>query len=150
MGRKQRIDSLSAALTVAGSSRPIEPPDDVLLVEGAVPHFRRAIAARPAVAWTDEAVAFAAAYANHMAAMFRYQAMLHDMPKDELLSQAGKDLDKFLHGAAAMARQFRQSLGLHDRGTNGEKRDSTNKDRIAREIEAGLTSGGDDMERLLN
>jgi hypothetical protein len=48
-----------------------------------------------------------------------------------------------------MARQFRQSLGLHDRGTNGEKRDSANKDRIAREIEAGLT-GGDNSAGLLN
>ena len=151
MARKQRIDSMAGALEVASKAGlVIEPPADVVLIDGAEPHFRRAIAARPAVAWNDEAVAFAAAYANHMASLFRLQVLEAAMNAEDFMGKPGSDIRQAIHGKASLAKQARQSLGLHDRGTNGEKRDSAKHDRIAREIEAGLVSGDGDAMGLLN
>ena len=139
MARKPRIDTVAGAVSVASrAGAVIEPPADVVLIRGAEPHFRRAIAAKPVSKWVDEAVAFAASYANHMAMMFRLQ-LVHDQLDDaDLAKQEAKDLRTALHGAASMAKQARQSLGLHDRGVSGEKRDADKSDRIAREVEAGL------------
>jgi hypothetical protein len=149
MPRKQRIDSISGAVMVAGDMRQIDPPADVALVEGAEPHFRRIIAAKANSLWRDESVVVAASYANELALAFRCQVMLSTMSDADFVARLGQDVRAAKHGALSIAKTLRQSLGLHDRGQNGEKRDSDKTDRIVREIEAGLTSG-DNEHGLLN
>lgn len=149
MPRKQRIDSIAGAIKVAGDIRPIEPPADVALVDGAEPHFHRIIAAKANSQWRDESVVMAASYANELALAFKCQVMLATMSAEDFVSRLGQDVRTAKHGALSMAKTLRQSLGLHDRGQNGEKRDSEKADRITREIEAGLTSGEND-HGLLN
>ena len=143
MARRQRVDTVAGAVAVATAVRRIDPPADVHLVKGAREHFDRAIAARPAVVWNDEAVAYAASYANHMALLLRLQ---REIDRLSLSDPDCKELRTSLNGVASMAKQARQSLGLHDRGQNGEKRDSEKRDQFARGIEGGL--GGDEMGLL--
>lgn len=148
MPKKQRIDSIAGAVQIAENMRPIEPPADVALIDGAEPHFHRIIAAKSNSSWRDEAVVMAASYANELALAFRCQVMLATMSPEDFVSRLGQDVRTAKHGALSMAKTLRQSLGLHDRGQNGEKRDADKADRIAREIESGLTSGADDMGLL--
>ena len=148
MSRKQRIDSIAGAVKVAANLGTIEPPADVALVDGAEPHFHRIIAAKPNSSWRDESVVMAASYANELALAFRCQVMLSTMSADDFVARLGQDVRTAKHGALSMAKTLRQSLGLHDRGQNGEKRDSEKTDRIAREIEAGLTSDNDELGLL--
>jgi hypothetical protein len=149
MPKNPRVDSIAGALKVASGIRQIEPPDDVTLIDGAEPHFRRIIEAKASALWKEEAVVMAASYANELALAFRCQVMLAEMSPEDFVARLGQDVRTAKHGALSMAKTLRQSLGLHDRGQNGEKRDADKAAAITGEIEAGMLAGNNE-HGLLN
>ena len=153
MTRKPRSDSVSAALEVASALKKMSPPDSVPLELSDVGFWNNIIAMRPNVQWNAHDLEFAAFLARAMGQLeieqrkFRKEGTLIKTDKGTPMVNPRVSV---VHGLHAQIKGYRQSLGLHDRGQNGEQRDAEKRRNAFFEIEAGLTSGGDDMERLLN
>lgn len=155
ISRKQRIDTITGAVaTVQSAFQDLSPPDTVALGE-AVKFWPNIISMKPKSEWTAHNLEIAAFLAK---AMYRL-----DVNSDKIQSEG--DLiatDKgalmanprvaIIHGLHAQIKGWRQTLGIHDRGANGEKRDADKRRSHMVDIEGGFVASqeADDLASLFN
>lgn len=146
MARKQRIDSNAAAVDVMRkSASELFPPDHVPLKEADLPFWLNIVAEKAKAEWTAHDLEIAALLARAMARLEREESILDG--EDTVMSNAGgtpmqNPRIRVIADLHARAIKYRQTLGIHNRGKNGEKRDTDKRSALAREIEADL---GDDL-----
>lgn len=147
-GRKQRIDSATAAVEVMiRAARDIEPPAHAPLDEDALPFWDDIIAARAKSEWSGHDLACASDLANAMAMLVEQRRILRKDgvttvgPKGALMAHPRVSV---VHGLHAQIKAARQSLNIHGRAA-GEARDVGARRAQAKEIEAGSPLAGDDL-----
>ena len=144
MPKRQRIDSPVAAVEIhQAASRAIEPPAHVPLDDCDLPFFRSIIAERAAASWTAHAIEYAALLARAMGQLEQEQ---RDIRAEGTVLADGRASPRvqIIHGLQSQIKQGRQSLGIHDRGLNGEARDSKKRQVIGRGIENEARTAADD------
>jgi hypothetical protein len=148
MPKRQRIDSPSAAVAVHQSAtRTIQPPDYVPLDECDLPFFRSIIAERAIATWTAHAIEYAALLARAMGQLEQEQRAFRGENSVFVSDKGGMSANprvQIIHGLQSQIKQGRQSLGIHDRGLNGEARDSKKRQGMGRAIEDDARSAADD------
>jgi hypothetical protein len=127
MSRRQRSDSLSAAVEAARhSGRQIEPPSNVPLEGGDLGFFASVIAEFARSEWTAHQLELAAMLARTMADLEREQRALRD-EGSVVVTEKGTPVVNprktvvQMHASAILS--FRRSLSLHARAQGGEARD---------------------------
>ena len=147
-GRKQRIDSATAAVEVMiRAARDIEPPAHAPLEGDALPFWDDIIAARAKSEWSGHDLACASDLANAMAMLVEQRRILRKDgvttvgPKGALMAHPRVSV---VHGLHAQIKAARQSLNIHGRAA-GEARDVGARRAQAKEIEAGSPLAGDDL-----
>ncbi len=127
MARKQRADSITAQVEVMKAAlMDLQPPEHVPLTESDLPFWRSIIAEKPKVEWTDHDLEIAALLAMSMRKMGEQDVLLDD--EGPVITTAGGNMAQNprgrvvadLHGRVI---KYRQTLGIHNRGKNGEQRD---------------------------
>lgn len=147
-GRKQRIDSATAAVEVMiRAARDIEPPAHAPLDDDALPFWDDIISARAKSEWSGHDLACASDLANAMAMLVENRRKLRTegevLTTDKGASQANPRVS-VVHGLHAQIKAARQSLNIHGRAA-GEARDVGARRAQAKEIEAGSPLAGDDL-----
>ena len=147
-GRKQRIDSATAAVEVmVKAARDIQPPAHAPLEDDALPFWDDIIAARAKSEWSGHDLACASDLANAMAMLVEQRRILRKDgvttvgPKGALMAHPRVSV---VHGLHAQIKAARQSLNIHGRAA-GEARDVGARRAQAKEIEAGSPLAGDDL-----
>jgi hypothetical protein len=152
MSRKQRSDSISTAIQVAQKNQDLTPPSSVPLEPEDMGFWNNIIQLRPKVQWNEHDLEFAAFLARAMGQLeieqrrFRKEGSLIKTASGNPMVNPRASV---VHGLHAQVKGYRQSLGLHDRGQNGEPRDAEKKRTEFFNIERGLNSG-DNEHGLLN
>lgn len=148
MPRKQRIDSTAGTLEVVHKAATVNlnPPEHVPLPVEAMPFWRAIIDARAKSEWTGHDLEYAAFLARDMAMLESEQRLLAD--EGTVVFTAGGNpmknpRESVVHGLKASIKAHRQSLGIHDAG-KGDKRDTRNTRKLARQIEAGVSDLAND------
>lgn len=146
MSRKQRIDSVTAAVEVMTKAvRAIEPPAHAPLHDDAEPFWDEIIAARAKSEWNAHDLCVASDLANAMAQLVENRKSLRD--EGEVLKE-GKPFANprvaVVHGLVAQIKSGRQTLNIHGRA-NGEARDVGARRRQAQAIEADNPLADDDL-----
>lgn len=151
MARRTRIDTAAGALEAAQAvGRAILPPAHVPLTEADGPFWLSVIAARAAVEWTAQDLECAALLARTMRQLENEQRLLATegavlaTDKGSLFANPRVAV---VHGMHAQIKGWRQTLGIHSRGLQGEARDVQKRRAHAKVVEAGLAA--DDFEGLL-
>lgn len=147
-GRKQRIDSATAAVEVmVKAERDIQPPAHAPLDADALPFWDDIIAARAKSEWSGHDLACASDLANAMAMLVENRRKLRAegevLTTDKGAAQANPRVS-VVHGLHAQIKAARQSLNIHGRAA-GEARDVASRRAQAKEIEAGSPLAGDDL-----
>jgi hypothetical protein len=147
-GRKQRIDSATAAVDVmVKAARDIQPPAHAPLDDDALPFWDDIISARAKSEWSGHDLACASDLANAMAMLVEQRRILRKDgvttvgPKGALMAHPRVSV---VHGLHAQIKAARQSLNIHGRAA-GEARDVGARRAQAKEIEAGSPLAGDDL-----
>jgi hypothetical protein len=147
-GRKQRIDSTTAAVEVmVKAARDIQPPAHAPLDDDALPFWDDIISARAKSEWSGHDLACASDLANAMAMLVEQRRILRKDgvttvgPKGALMAHPRVSV---VHGLHAQIKAARQSLNIHGRAA-GEARDVGARRVQAKEIEAGSPLAGDDL-----
>lgn len=142
-GRRQRIDSITAQVEVAqAAGRELHPPPHVPLTEMDEPFWCSVTAEKPKAEWTDHDLEIAALLSI---------AMRRLRDEDGLLEGEGSVLTSLGGNAKANPRlrivadlharviKYRQTLGIHNRGKNGEPREVAKRREQAFGVEAGVS-----------
>lgn len=147
-GRKQRIDSATAAVEVmVKAARDIQPPAHAPLEDDALPFWDDIISARAKSEWSGHDLACASDLANAMAMLVEQRRILRKDgvttvgPKGALMAHPRVSV---VHGLHAQIKAARQSLNIHGRAA-GEARDVGARRVQTKEIEAGSPLAGDDL-----
>jgi hypothetical protein len=147
-GRKQRIDSATAAVEVmVKAARDIQPPAHAPLEDDALPFWDDIISARAKSEWSGHDLACASDLANAMAMLVEQRRILRKDgvttvgPKGALMAHPRVSV---VHGLHAQIKAARQSLNIHGRAA-GEARDVGARRAQTKEIEAGSPLAGDDL-----
>ena len=154
MSRKQRIDTVAGAVGVASGKQRILPPAHVPLDDFDVPFWLSVIEECAGIEWTPHRLEYAAFLARNMAQVEIDQRKLRQ--EGAVLANDKGNLQHnprvaAVHTGLSAIKAIRQSLGIHSRALDGEPRDAGKRRGMAKSIEAGLASGGDDdREKLLN
>ena len=147
-GRKQRIDSATAAVEVMiRAARDIEPPAHAPLEGDALPFWDDIIAARAKSEWSGHDLACASDLANAMAMMVENRRKLRaegEVVATDKGSLHANPRVSVVHGLHAQIKAARQSLNIHGRAA-GEARDVGARRAQTKEIEAGSPLAGDDL-----
>ena len=147
-GRKQRIDSATAAVEVmVKAARDIQPPAHAPLDGDALPFWDDIIAARAKSEWSGHDLACASDLANAMAMLVENRRKLR-IEGEVLAPEGGKEFANprvaVVHGLHAQIKAARQSLNIHGRAA-GEARDVGARRKQAKEIEAGSPLEDEDL-----
>ena len=147
-GRKQRIDSATAAVEVmVKAARDIQPPAHAPLDDDALPFWDDIIAARAKSEWSGHDLACASDLANAMAMLVENRRKLR-IEGEVLAPEGGKEFANprvaVVHGLHAQIKAARQSLNIHGRAA-GEARDVGARRKQAKEIEAGSPLEDEDL-----
>lgn len=146
MPRKQRVDSNTAAVQIMqAAASELMPPAHVPLADTDLPFWHNIIAEKAKAEWTAHDLEIAALLARAMASLEGEETMLRS--EDTVMSNAGgtpmqNPRLRVVADLHARAIKYRQTLGIHNRGKNGEKRDTDKRSAMAKGIEAEL---GDDL-----
>ena len=138
--RKQRIDSSSAAVEVLRkAAADLFPPEHVPVAESEVPFWINVIAEKPKSEWTAHDLEIAALLARAMRRLEREEAVLDG--EDTVMHNAGgtpmqNPRIRVIADLHSRVIKYRQTLGIHNRGKAGEKRDVDKRRAATREIEA--------------
>ena len=144
--RKQRIDSATAAVEVMRmAAAELFPPKHVPIGERDLPFWHNIVAEKAKAEWTAHDLEIAALLARAMSRLEREEAVLDG--EDTVMANAGgtpmqNPRLRVIADLHARAIKYRQTLGIHNRGKNGEKRDTDKRSAQARELEADL---GDEL-----
>lgn len=149
MSRKQRIDSVTAAVEVMTAAvRPIEPPAHAPLHDDAEPFWDEIIAARARSEWNPHDLAMASDLANAMAQLVENRRKIREEEGEVLETDKGTSYANprvsVVHGLVAQIKSGRQTLNIHGRA-NGEARDVGARRRQAQAIEADNPLADDDL-----
>lgn len=148
MARKQRIDSVTAHAAVARAAAfDLNPPEHIPLSEKDEPFWRSVIAEKPKAEWTAHDLELAALLALSMRKLQHEDATLE--LEGSVVTTAGGNVAanprcRIVADLHARVIKYRQSLGIHNRGKNGEQRDVEKRRAQASEYEAAA-SGADDL-----
>lgn len=146
--RKQRIDSIAAAIDVVGKAgRDLNPPSHVPLEESDAPFWKSVIAEFARSEWTDHQLELAAMLARTMADLEREQAALRvegSVLKTDKGTPVVNPRKTVIQMHAGTILSFRRSLALHARA-QGEARDVGKRRSQAKAIESTAMDDGDDL-----
>lgn len=149
MARRQRIDTVAGAVTVAAGLREIEPPVTVPLDPKDRAFFETIVREKPASEWTPHDIEVAAHLAQAMADLVVARSRLRETG-GPVLASGGKlvnnPFSQAVRDETARIVSLRSTLQIHGRGKNGETRDVLKRREMARTIEDGLA--GDDAGLL--
>lgn len=146
MPRKQRVDSTTAAVAIMqASARELFPPKHVPIGAHDLPFWLNIIAEKAKSEWTAHDLEIAALLARAMSRLEREESRL-DGEDTVMHNQGGTPMQnpriRVIADLHARAIKYRQTLGIHNRGKNGEKRDTDRRTAQAKGVEADL---GDDL-----
>lgn len=138
MTKRQRIDTTTGAVEVFKKAfQDLAPPQTIKLGE-AEKFWDNIISMKPKSEWTPHNLEIAAMLAK---AMFRLDENNDKILEEgELIATDKGSLSAnprvaIIHGLHSQIKGWRQTLGLHDRGVNGEKRDADKRRSYAMDIE---------------
>lgn len=148
MARRQRVDSIDAAKTIAAATgKTIEPPPHVTLADGDRPFWDGVIAEFPKADWTAHQLEVAAQLAKAMADLEQERQKLRD--EGYVLVIGDRSVANPRHGIARdltnSIMSLRRNLQLHARAQGGEARDVAKRKAQAKDVEAGLKGADDDF-----
>lgn len=140
MARKQRIDTITAQVEVMQAAvQELKPPAHVPLGKADLPFWHSIIAEKPKAEWTAHDLEIAALLANSLRKLRDEEQTLDDegavieaVSSGNLVTNPRLRIVADLH---ARAMKYRQSLGIHNRGKDGEKRDVDKRRAQAFEVE---------------
>ena len=141
MAKRQRIDSISAEVEVMKKSAlELCPPDHVPLTEADYPFWRSILAEKAKSEWTGHDLEIAALLARAMRKLEKEEASLDS--EDAVVTTVAGNLAanpriRIILDLHARVIKYRQTLGIHSRGKDGEARDVAKRRDMARGIEAG-------------
>lgn len=143
MAKRQRIDSVTAAVDVARSAgAQIVPPSNVPLQPGDMPFFASVIAEFARSEWTAHQLELAAMLARTMADLERDQRLMRE-EGPIMASEKGTPVvnprKAVIQMNASIILSYRRSLQLHARAQGGEARDTGARRAQAKEIEGGIS-----------
>ena len=139
MPRKQRIDSITASVEVMKKATVVlQPPAHLPLSETEMPFWNNIIAEKAKSEWTGHDLDIAAMLASSLAQLAEVSKWLAG--EGSVLATAGGNPTanprlRIISDAHARAMKYRQTLGIHSRGKEGEKRDADKRRTIAKGIE---------------
>lgn len=141
MGRRQRIDSATAAVGVmVAAAKPIEPPSNVPLKPDDMPFFSSVIAEFARSDWTAHQLELAAILAKKMRMLRDNLNRLDDEGLTGFTSNGTSCQNPLLGGVRMLDTSImatRRSLALHARAQGGESRDIAKRRAAAKGIEDG-------------
>ncbi len=143
MARKQRVDSVTAAVAIMRKSvAGIQPPAHVPLVEVDLPFWGNIIAEKAKAEWTAHDLEIAALLARAIRRLEAEETKLDG--EDTVMSSAGgtpmqNPRIRVIADLHARVIKYRQTLGIHNRGKNGEKRDTDKRSVQAKAVETDLS-----------
>lgn len=146
MPRKQRVDSNTAAVKIMqAAASELMPPAHVPLADADLPFWHNIIAEKAKAEWTAHDLEIAALLARAMASLEGEETKLRS--EDTVMANAGgtpmqNPRLRVVADLHARAIKYRQTLGIHNRGKNGEKRDTDKRSAMAKAVESEL---GDDL-----
>ena len=149
MARRQRVDSIAAAVTVAAAAdKQIDPPAHVPLAAGDMPFWASVIAEFARADWTAHQLEVAAMLARNMADAARNQNLLRSEGEVVLTASGTPTANPRL---AALRMQttnvlaFRRTLAIHARAQGGEARDVAKRKSQAKTVESQVRAGLDEF-----
>ena len=143
MARKQRVDSAAAAVAIMRQSAvTIQPPGHVPLVDADLPFWDNIIAEKAKAEWTAHDLEIAALLARAIRRLEAEETKLDD--ENTVMENAGgtpmqNPRIRVIADLHARVIKYRQTLGIHNRGKNGEKRDTDKRSDKAKAIETDLS-----------
>jgi hypothetical protein len=140
MARKQRIDTITAQVEVMqAATREIQPPEHLPLAESDWPFWRSVIAEKPKAEWTGHDLELAALLAMSMRKLGQQEVEL-EVEGPVVTTKGGNMAQnprcRVVADLAARVVKYRQTLGIHNRGKNGEQRDVAKRRDQAFGVEA--------------
>ncbi|MEP3870243.1 MAG: P27 family phage terminase small subunit, partial [Parasphingorhabdus sp.] len=136
----QRIDSNTAAVEVMRkAAAELMPPAHVELWECDMPFWHNIISEKAKSEWTPGDLEIAALLARALARLTEEENIMRG--EESVITTKGGNLAanprvRIIADCHARALKYRQTLGIHSRGRDGEKRDTDKRRAIAKEIEA--------------
>lgn len=151
MGRRQRSDSITAAVAVASKAgAQVEPPAHVPLTEADMRFWDSVIAEFARADWTAHQLELAAMLARDMADAERIQLQLR-RNGETLTNRFGEVVANPLMASLRMKTtnilSFRRSLGVHARARDGDSRTTANKAKAGRQVERDVSIEDDLIAR---
>jgi hypothetical protein len=149
--RRQRIDSITAQVEVMQAAvKDLSAPEHVPLTDADKPFWRSVLAEKPKSEWTDHDLELAALLAGSMRKLQAEEARLED--EGSVITTAGGNPAanprcRIVADLAARVLKYRQTLGIHNRGKNGEQRDVLKRREAAQEVERGNPLADDLLAR---
>jgi hypothetical protein len=137
--RRQRIDSITAAVEVMqAATKELQPPLHVPLKGGDLPFWRSVLAEKPKSEWTAHDLELAALLAMAMGRLRDEEVKLSG--EDAVVTTAGGNMAsnprlRIVADLHSRVMKYRQTLGIHNRGKNGEQRDVLKRRGQAFEVE---------------
>lgn len=151
MAKRQRIDSVEAAVEVAQSAgRHIAPPSNVPLTGADLPFFASVIDEFARSEWTAHQLELAAMLARTMADLERDQRLMREegpILSTEKGTPVVNPRKAVIQMNASIILSYRRSLQLHARAQGGEARDVGKRRAHAQQIEDSVLSDDDLLAR---
>lgn len=139
MSRKQRIDSITAQVAVMqAAASDLRPPAHVPLTDKDEPFWQSILAEKPKAEWTAHDLDLAALLASSLRKLQAEEATLETEGSVIVTAGGNPAANPRLRIVAdlhARAMKYRQTLGIHNRGKNGEQRDVLKRREIAQTVE---------------
>jgi len=139
MPRKQRIDSITASVEIMKKATvDLQPPAHLPLSETEIPFWKNIIAEKAKSEWTAHDLDIASMLASSLAQLAEENKWLAG--EGSVLASNGSNPYgnprlRIIADAHARAMKYRQTLGIHSRGKEGEARDAEKRRGIAKGIE---------------
>lgn len=145
--RRQRVDSVAAAVAIAsGARREVAPPSHVPLDDCDWPFWHSVVAEFARSEWTEHQLELAAMLARDMANLERNQRLLREegeVMQTERGTPVVNPRKTVVQSTQGGILSMRRSLALHARAQGGEARDVAKRRDIAKGVEADAASGDD-------
>lgn len=138
-GRRQRIDSITAQVEVMQAAvKELQLPEHVPLTDADLPFWRSVLAEKPKAEWTGHDLELGAMLAMGMRRLRDEEAKLAG--EDAVVTTSGGNLAanprlRIVADLHSRVMKYRQTLGIHNRGKNGEQRDVLKRREAALEVE---------------
>jgi hypothetical protein len=151
MAKRQRIDSITAAVKVMQkAATELFPPDHILMTRADMPFWSSVLHEKAMSEWTSHDLELAALLAKSLRKM-EQEDILIDKEGSVVLTGAGTPMANPRVRIAAdlhsRIMKYRQTLGIHARGKGGEARDVEKRRERAREIEGNNPLADDLLAR---